>query len=296
MARKTHHIRTVADYNAIVGAPDEHPHISVVHYDELDTMRDTVNRFEVYGLFLREDNLSNLVYGMSHYDYDEGTLICVGPGQTGGDDEQGQGAHIRGWALLFSPDFIRGTYIEDQINDFHFFSYSNNEALLMNEDEKLAIVDCLKKIREEMRGDHDEAQRSILLALLELVLQYCRRFYLRQFHTMQPQGGNLLARFERLLRQYYDDGLQNELGVPTVKYCAKELCLSPNYFGDLISETTGKTASQTIRDFMMERAKSMLMSGMSASETAYSLGFNYPQHFTRAFKQQFGILPSEYIK
>ncbi|RNC63438.1 AraC family transcriptional regulator [Proteiniphilum sp. X52] len=296
MARKLHHIRSVADYNAIVGAPTEHPLLSVVHFDELTGMQDTVNRFDVYGIFLRDDHQSNLVYGTSHYEYSEGTLICVAPGQVGGAEERGQGGDIRGWALLFAHDFVRGTYLEQQMQQFHFFSYSSNEALLMAPEERQTIVDCLRRMRSEIRGKRDEAQQPILISLLDLILQYCRRFYIRQFKAMQPQSTDLLTRFEHLLAKYYDENRQAEHGLPTVKYCASELCLSPNYFGDLIRETTGKSASQTIRDFVLDRAKSCLVHGLSTTETAYTLGFNYPQHFTRAFKQRFGLLPSEYQK
>lgn len=304
MARKLHHIRSVADYNAIVGAETEHPLVSVVCYDELPAMRDSVNRYDVYGIFLRDDRQSRLVYGSATYDYEAGTLICVAPGQVGGDEERGQGPSIRGWGLLFAPDFIRGTHIEAEMKQFRYFAYSSREALLMTADERQTIIGCLRRMRDEMRRPQDDASRPILLSLLELILQYCRRFYARQFTDQARRQGDarrggptdLLTRFEQLLTRYYDEGRQAAQGIPTVRYCAQELCLSPNYFGDLIRETTGKSASHTIRDFVLDLAKSCLVSGLSVVDTAYSLGFNYPHHFTRAFKQRFGMLPSDYQK
>lgn len=228
MARKLHHIKSVADYNDIVGAATEHPLVSVVCYDELPEMRDSVNRYDVYGIFLRDDRQSRLVYGSATYDYEAGTLICVAPGQVGGDEERGQGPNIRGWGLLFSPDFIRGTHLEAEMKKFRYFAYSSREALLMTADERQTIIGCLRRMREEMQHGTDELTDHILLAHLELVLQYCRRFYARQFKTATPQNNDLLSRFEQLLENYYEKNLQTEHGIPSVKYCARELCLSPN--------------------------------------------------------------------
>lgn len=296
MKRNIQHIRTVADYNAQVGAPAEHPLVGVVCYDELAGMQDAVNRFDIYGLFLRDDTGSSLSYGTGSYAYEAGTLICVAPGQIGGDEERGQGGGIRGWALFFSPELIHGTRLEARMKEFRFFSYGSSEALRMTPGERETFLSLLQQIRREIRLPSDGSTDAILLSLLELVLEHCRRFYTRQFQTEGAGASGLLTRFEQLLEQYYEDGRQAEEGIPSVRFCASELCLSPNYFGDLIRSLTGKSAKDTIRDYVLERAKGLLRGGMSVVDTAYALGFNYPNHFTRAFKQRFGVLPSEYQK
>jgi AraC-like DNA-binding protein len=221
----------------------------------------------------------------------------VAPGQTGGVSDNGEIIHIKGWVLLFSPELLHGTDLARRIDDYHFFSYYENEALHTTPDEQRTIDICFKMIRNELRSKPDnEHLRRIIIAYLELILEYCSVFYERQFKTEATADNDLLKRFDDLLRHYYNEGRQRKLGLPTVRYCAQELFLSPNYFGDLIRQATGETAIVIIRNFVMQRATAYLHDGKTISETSDLLGFEYPQHFTRQFKKHFGITPSEFVR
>ena len=215
----------------------------------------------------------------------------------GGKTDNGETIHIKGWILLFSPELLHGTDLGRRIGDYNFFSYYENESLHTTPDEQRTMEICFKMIRRELSSKPDnEHLRRIMIAYLELVLEYCAVFYERQFWTEATADNDLLKRFDALLHRYYDEGHQRTLGLPTVRYCAQELFLSPNYFGDLIRQSTGETATAIIRNFIMQKAKAYLLDGKNVSETSILLGFEYPQHFTRAFKKHFGVPPSEFFK
>lgn len=292
---KIEKVRTVHDYNAYIGQKDEHPLVSVIHYNELPPMRHCLNNYSVYGLFLREDNLVELTYGCGKYSYDETTLICVAPGQIGGKEDNGERVQLKGWALLFHPDLIRGTFLEKKMEEYTFFTYHVNEALHMTPDERDTLVSYLEQLRREFHGEKDRFQDSIIVSLIDIILQYCMRFYIRQFSAHRQQNSDVLTRFEATLRNYYDRHQQAKSGLPSVQYCASELCLSPNYFADLVKRQTGMNASEHIHRFLIARAKSLLVSGESVNGTAYTLGFEYPGHFSRLFKKSEGITPTEYV-
>lgn len=217
-----------------------------------------------------------------------------GPGQVGGKEDNGERVSITGWALLFHPDLLRGTPLEKRIRDYTFFDYSVNEALHMTDEEHDILVSLMSQMREELAKNRDELQDVILVGYIGLVLNFCRRFYNRQFLTRKIENSDILTRFNRLLADYFETKLQLTLGLPTVQYCADKLCLSPNYFGDVIKRTTGDTASNHIRRFVIQLAKNGLAAGESVSQVADRLGFEYSQHFSRMFRRQEGITPSEY--
>lgn len=291
-------VSSVNDYAAYIGAEILHPLVSVIHYDELEHCRHSLNNYGVYGLFLMEESPYTLAYGQGIYEAGNLSLISVAPGQVGGVSDTGEEIHLKGWVLLFDPQLIAGTPLEQQMDDYHFFSYYQSEALRMQPHEWRTIVTCIKKIRHELQAHTDAPrQRNILVTYLQLVLEYCSRFYERQFHTEAVRCNNdLLKRFDKLLHQYYKEGRQLKHGVPTVKYCAQELFLSPSYFGDLVRQLTGETAIYTIRKFVMQRAQTLLAEGRSVSQTAFALGFDYPQHFSRQFKAHFGISPTQALQ
>ena len=277
-------VKNVSDYSGYLGHKDTHPLISVIDYSAVSPVRHCLCNYSVFGLFLRDDVAVDLTYGFGKYDYSEGTLICVAPGQIGGKEENGELVDIKGWALLFHPDLLHGTHLEQTIKEYSFFDYRINEALHMSDEEHETFVSLLLQIRNEIENNkRDDFQNTIIIAYLEVLLNYCRRFYNRQFLTRKLENTDLLKKFESLLREYFDDGKQLSLGIPTVQYCADKLCVSANYFGDLIKKSTGETASSYIRSYIIQQAKNLLSSGESITQVAYGVGFEYPQHFSRVF-------------
>lgn len=287
-------VRNVNDYGNYLGCAEKHPLVCVVDYAEVSPIRHSLNNYSVYALFLRDDDNVDLDYGCGKYDYNKGTLLCVAPGQVGGKEDNGERVFITGWALLFHPDLLHGFPLEKRIKEYSFFDYHVNEALHMTDEEHDILVSLMRQIRDELCKKTDELQHAILVGYIELMLNFCQRFYNRQFLTRKIENSDILVRFERLLRDYFENRLQLTLGLPTVQYCADKLCLSPNYFGDVIKKTTGDTASNHIRRFVIRLAKNGLAAGETVSQVSDRLGFEYSQHFSRMFKKQEGITPSEY--
>lgn len=287
-------VMNVNDYSRYLGCAGQHPLVCVIDYAEVSPIRHSLNNYSVYGLFLRDDTDVDLEYGCGKYDYNKGTLLCVAPGQIGGKEDNGERVAITGWAVLFHPDLLHGFPLEKHIKDYSFFDYRVNEALHMTDDEHDILVSLIRQMRQEITGKADELQNAILVGYIELTLNFCQRFYNRQFVTRKIENSDILVRFDRLLREYFENKLQFTLGLPTVQYFADKLCLSPNYFGDVIKKTTGDTASSHIRQFVIQLAKNGLAAGETVSQVSDNLGFEYPQHFSRMFKKQENITPSEY--
>lgn len=289
-------VRSVGDYCRHVGAKESHPLVCAIDYGSLADVPHSLNDYGIYGIFFHDEADIELDYGCGKYDYKKGTVICVAPGQLGGKEDNGERVRLTGWALLFHPDLLHGTRLEKEIRTYSFFDYRVNEALHMTEEEQERIVAILRQVKEEIEAPHDEMQDSILVGYLSVLLRYCQRFYHRQFLTRKVENTDILKRFDRLLQEYFDKGLRQSEGLPTVRYFADRLCLSANYFGDLVKKTTGDTAGNRIRSHVVRMAKNHLASGLSISETAYRLGFIYPQHLSRMFKIQTGMTPSGYIR
>lgn len=289
-------VKNVNDYGKYVGCAEQHPLVCVVDYAAVSPVRSSLNDYSVYGIFFHDEAELELAYGRGRYDYKQGTVICVAPGQIGGKEDDGREIELTGWALLFHPDLLHGFPLEKNIKDYSFFDYRINEALHMTYEEQEILVSLMRQIQTELSGKHDELQNAIIVGYIELVLNFCRRFYNRQFMTRKIENSDILVRFDRLLRDYFEDKLQLTLGMPTVQYCADKLCMSPNYFGDVIKKTTGDTASNHIRRFVIQMAKNGLAAGETVSQVSDRLGFEYPQHFSRMFKKQEGIPPSEYCQ
>lgn len=289
-------VKNVNDYGKYVGCAEQHPLVCVVDYAAVSPVRSSLNDYSVYGIFFHDEAELELAYGRGKYDYKQGTVICVAPGQIGGKEDDGREIALTGWALLFHPDLLHGFPLEKNIKDYSFFDYRINEALHMTYEEQEILASLMRQIQTELSGKHDELQNAIIVGYIELVLNFCRRFYNRQFMTRKIENSDILVRFDRLLRDYFEDKLQLTLGMPTVQYCADKLCMSPNYFGDVIKKTTGDTASNHIRRFVIQMAKNGLAAGETVSQVSDRLGFEYPQHFSRMFKKQEGIPPSEYCQ
>ncbi len=289
-------IKNVSDYSRYLGHADRHPLVSVIDYAEVSPVRHSLNDYGVYGIFFHDEADIDLAYGCGKYDYKKGTVICVAPGQIGGKEDNGEQVMLTGWALLFHPDLLHGTPLGKAIKGYSFFDYRVNEALHMTDEEHDVFVSLMRQIRDELRKRHDELQNAIIVGYIELVLNFCQRFYNRQFVTRKLENSDILMKFDRLLRDYFEEKKQLSLGIPTVQYCADRLCMSPNYFGDTIKKATGDTASNHIRRYVVQRAKNGLAAGASIAQVADELGFEYPQHLSRMFKKQEGITPSEYCE
>lgn len=288
-------IETVTEYDDMLGVETLHPQVSVINLSKARPMHHMRHTFSFYVVFLKDEKNCELIYGRQRYDYQKGSVVCLAPGQVIGIDDTGEEFQPQGYALCFHPDLIRGTNLGRNIKEYTFFSYEVNEALHLSERERATFIDCLQKIQEELLHPIDRLSRRLIANNIELLLNYCLRFYERQFITRQDTNRDILTRFEALLDNYFSNDNTRQKGLPTVKYCAGELCLSPNYFGDLIKKETGKTALECIQDKIISIAKEqLLIPSHSISQIAYGLGFQYPQHFTRVFKKSTGMTPNEY--
>ncbi|MCD9014176.1 helix-turn-helix domain-containing protein [Parachryseolinea silvisoli] len=285
---------TIGQYNAFNRNETLHPLVSIVDLSKAAPRQLRRLSYGFYVVFLKEIKCGDLRYGCSHYDYEEGTLIFLAPGQVIGSngDEYYQ---PQGRALVFHPDLIHGTPLGRHMNDYTFFSYAVNEALHLSERERQTILDCFSKIQFELEHAVDKHSKKLIVNNVELFLNYCVRFYDRQFVTRDNTHKGILERFETLLNHYFSSDKPQTVGLPTVAYCANELNLSANYFGDLIKKETGKSAHDFIQMKLIDVAKEKIFDAQkSVAEIAYELGFKYPQHFTRVFKQHVGMTPLEY--
>ncbi|MES1160166.1 MAG: helix-turn-helix transcriptional regulator, partial [Bacteroidota bacterium] len=234
-----------------------------------------------------------LKYGKSHYDFREGSLLFTAPGQV-----IGSGPDVKveeGWALFIHPDLLHGTSLGKKMNQYTFFHYEVNEALHISEEERIIIKDCVDKIAREYRQSIDKHTQSVIVSNIELLLNYCSRFYDRQFYTRAKVNADIVQRFETLLKDYFSQQILIETGLPTVTWFASKLNLSPSYLSDLLQKFTGKSTVEHIHLELVEKAKSLLWgTENSISEIAYELGFEHPSHFTKIFKAKTGKSPSLY--
>lgn len=285
----------VDKYNDLFGLDSWHPLVSVIDLSKASKWPEYLKiNYGVYALFLKNTKCGDIIYGRQPYDYGEGTVVCFAPGQVA-EMKMLKNTRLTAHGLLFHPDFIRGSILGQEIKKYSFFSYETREALHLSEKERETIMDCLCKIEVELQHNIDKHSHRLIIANIGLLLDYCMRFYDRQFTTRKAPNKDVIVRFERLLDEYFDSKAPQEIGLPTVKYFAEKVFLSPNYFGDMVSKQTGKTVSEYIQNRIIDRAKEMLLSSSkSMSEIAYSLGFQYPQHMSRMFKRIVGCTPNEF--
>lgn len=288
---------TVDKYNKLYGLETLHPLVSVI--DLTRATRMMANRVQInyglYALFLKQGKSCTIKYGRQNYDYQQGTIVSFAPGQVVEVNMIEDEIHPKVYGLLFHPDLIRGTSLGQNIKKYGFFSYSASEALHLSERERQVVLDCLAKIQSELEHSIDNHSRLLIAMNIELLLGYCMRFYERQFITREASNRDVLQKFEHDVDEYYTGDLPRTQGLPSVKYFADKICLSPNYFGDLVKKETGKSAQEYIQLRLLDLAKERIASThLTISEIAYSLGFQYPQHFGRLFKKQVGMTPNEY--
>lgn len=286
---------TISDYNAFNNNETLHPLVSVVDLSKATPRHASTMYFGFYTIFLKEVKCGDLRYGNNTYDYQEGTLVFIAPGQVITSDSSGEIYQPKGYAVIFHPDLIHGTPLGRHMQEYTFFGYQSNEALHLSERERKIVLDCFSKIGYELERAIDKHSKRLIVSNIELLLNYCVRFYDRQFITRENVHKGILERFENLLNEYFETDKPQTIGLPSVAYCANELHLSASYFGDLIKKETGKTAQDYIQAKVIDTAKERIFDhSKSISEIALELGFKYPQHFARLFKQWVGQTPNEY--
>ncbi|WP_394677421.1 helix-turn-helix domain-containing protein [uncultured Sphingobacterium sp.] len=288
-------INSVWEYSSLRGAETLHPLINVLDYDNLSLLEPASYNFGFYSIFLKDTKCGDLRYGKELYDYQEESLVFAAPGQVLTVEKYLPNVHPKGKVLIFHPDFLKGTQLSSILNDYSFFSYTSNEALHMSRKERDLILGMFVIIEDELHQNLDKHSKTLVISHLQVLLNYSTRFYDRQFITREHVNKGILQRFESILNSYFiSEKLQIE-GVPTVAYCAEQLNLSANYFGDLIKRETNMSALEYIQAKVIDLAKEKIFDiTKSISEIAYELGFKYPQHFTRLFRKKVGMSPIEF--
>lgn len=292
---KVVNFNTVDDYNKFNNHETLHPLVSVIDFSKAQQRTGSKMNFNLYCIFLKDVKCGDLKYGRATYDYQEGTLVFVSPGQVLDVENKVDLYQPMGHGLVFHPDLIKGTSLAKSMAEYNFFSYQTNEALHLSAKERQLVLDLFSKIVTELAQSVDKHSKKLIASNIELFFNYCERFYDRQFITRQHVSSGILERFEELLNTYFSSEKPYAIGLPSVGYCADELHLSANYFGDLIKKETGKTAQEYIQNKIIDVAKERVFDAdKSISQIAYDLGFKYPQHFNRLFKQKTGTTPNEY--
>lgn len=289
-------LENIDQYNSLYGLETLHPLVSVV---DLTKATKTVNHIQMtyglYALFLKQTKSCDIKYGRQSYDYQEGTIVCFAPGQTIGVETLEDEVSPQVYGVIFHPDLIRETSLGKNIKNYTFFSYAVNEALHLSDQERGIVMDCLEKISIELEHAIDKHSKALIAMNIELLLNYCMRFYERQFITRSNANKDALSQFEQLLEEYFQSQHPMQDGLPSVKYFADKVCLSPNYFGDMVKKETGRTPQEHIQEKVIELAKEHITeTDETVSQIAYTLGFQYPQHLCRLFKRRVGCTPNEY--
>ena len=285
----------IQQYNQFFGVKTLHPQVGIIHFNRSENQPTHKMTFGFHALYLVKTVGITMDYGKTQYDFNDGTVICLAPGQTIGVHRMPGGPVPEAIGLMFHPDLLYGTTLAQRIKQFTFFSYTSNEALHLSSDECGIIQNYMEHIERELNHPIDNFSRQLFVSNIEVLLNYCMRFYERQFASREKLNNDVLARFEQLLNGYWDSGAAKLHGLPTVKYFADKLCLSPNYFGDLIKSVAGRSAQECIQSQITEMAKEAILNPrLNTKQIADMLGFQYPQHFSRFFKKQVGCTPKEY--
>jgi AraC family transcriptional activator of pobA len=290
-------VQTIGQLHEIAGfEKPKHPLVTVIDYSKVD-----VNNGPESGSFICSFYSVNFkkhcdfIYGRQAFDHQEGTLLCTAPEQVLTFNKKKESKSTEGWGLYFHPELIRNTSLGKRINEYTFFSYSENEALHLSEQEKQTLLSIIKQMEIEYNTNIDHYSQDLIVSNIELLLNYCRRFYGRQFITRNNQNKDIVVRFEEFITDYFNSNNLRNNGIPTVRFCAEAMNLSPNYFSDLLKSETGKNTQEHIHYFLLEKAKTLLVgSDKSINEIAYELGFEYPQNFSKLFKKKVGISPTLY--
>lgn len=292
------HSKSITDIRSVFGlGKPTHPLITILDTQKLAYGEDTVGkRFssDLYCIALK-DSSCGIDYGRNTYDFDDGVLIFTAPNQIITVKKPQALDQVKGWMLYFHPDLIRNTTLGAKIDTYSFFNYEVHEALHLSEQEQQTLNQIVLLIQNEINERIDNHSQHVLVSNIELLLNYSKRFYERQFNTRSATNNDVVSRVEALLKNYYLDNNLMEIGQPSIQYLAEQCHLSPSYLSDLLAKETGRSAKDHINDFLVEKAKYLLLQSTdSISGIAYSLGFNYPHYFGRLFKQKTGKTPQEY--
>jgi len=293
-------IKTISEYHEIMGLPKpEHPLISVINFESIKHLpaNESISLvFNFYSISLKRDFNARFKYGQQQYDFDEGIMFFMSPGQVFGIEiDKNSALRHSGWLLLIHPDFLWNTPLAKTIRQYEYFDYSVNEALFLSEKEEATITGMMQNMEQEYRSNIDKFSQHIIIAQLELLLNYADRFYHRQFITRKITNHNILDRLEDLLTKYFNSDALATQGLPTVSFISEDLNVSPNYLSGLLKTLTGQSTQQHIHDKLIEKAKEKLSTtGLSVSEIAYELGFEHSQSFSKLFKNKTNFSPLEF--
>ena len=292
------HIQSITESHRLMGLqPPKHPLISVIDLKDLYGLEYGGERFnsDLYMVSLKDGASGSIGYGRVSYDFTDGLMIFTKPNQVLFNESKVIDPDAKGWVLLFHPDLIRKSELGKNIDQYSYFSYEVHEALHLSDDEKNTLNDLIAKIRQEYSQNIDKHSQKLIISTIELLLDYCNRYYDRQFYIRTNYNQDLISKFEALLKEYYSSDKPHQLGIPSVKYCGEQMNMSPNYLSDLLKKETGKNAKDHIYYYITNKAKNKLLgTTLSVSEIAYDLGFEYPQHFSKLFKKKTGISPAQY--
>jgi AraC family transcriptional regulator, transcriptional activator of pobA len=298
--KQLHRIKTISEYHQVMGLPKpEHPLISVINFESIKHLpyNESISLvFDFYSISLKRNFNGKMKYGQQEYDFDEGIMFFISPGQVFGIDV-GKEEEIRhsGWLLLVHPDFFWNTQLGKSIKQYEYFDYTVHEALFLSEKEEITITGIMHNIEQEYHSNIDKFSQDLIIAQLELLLTYADRFYHRQFITRKITNHGILNRLEDILAEYFNSIALEKNGLPTVRYIAEALNVSPNYLSGLLKTLTGQSTQQHIHDILIEKAKEKLSTtGLSVSEIAYELGFEHPQSFSKLFKTKTNLSPLEF--
>lgn len=276
----------------------QHPLVAVLDFSKVTEQVEEYSKIstDFYSIMFKNYCKNNLIYGRKAIDFQEGNLICIAPNQTISiDNEVEEREDKMGWGLFFHPDLIRATALNEKLKNYSFFNYEVSEALHLSDKEKNILLECVQKIQSELQENIDVHSQYIIVSTIELLLNYCSRFYGRQMITRSQTNKSIIAQIENMLNDYFTENNIKEKGLPSVKFLADHVNLSASYLSDLLKKETGKNAQEHIHFYLIEKAKNYLInSEKNINEIAYSLGFEYPQYFIKLFKQKTGNTPMEY--
>ncbi|SDR90407.1 transcriptional regulator, AraC family [Polaribacter sp. KT25b] len=298
MSNKTHIINSIKNLHNLFGFKKPiHPLLSIISENDLHAFKNRLGEkfiLNFYSISLKDQNCE-AHFGRKNYNFDKGEIIFSAPNQTLTLSKTTNLNNNQGWILFFHPDLVRNTSLDKKIENYKFFTYDIDKALLLSDTEKLIITNCIELIKNEIAGSTDNYSKPVVVSTLDLLLNFCARFYERQYKTKSIHTNNIVTQVSSILKDNYDSGLFIKQGIPTVENIAEIIGITPNYLGDVLKKETGKNAKDFINSYIIDKAKTLLLNdNITISKLAFDLGFNYPHYFSRLFKAKTGLTPNQY--